>query len=451
VELDKLADRRIFDFVMTVPNVIDKEGERIPEEGLDESLDLWLLNGAPITMEHTNKLAAKGLRWWKGRYNGNDAYFGRGIVNEGPMGDVAWHGIKTKKYKMVSIGGVSLDPKKKEDGHTDLNDTFVVEVSLCEEGMHPDADIVGFNELAKAKGYKWFAKAAILDSTELEKKVVKRGDKWCVIHCHGAKAGQAIKCFNTKQEAEAMHAAIQANKADPHSEKFKRCVEHVKRQGSTRNAYAVCTAALGEEAFKADSYEKKLIKQLKGGAFMAKKVKKQEEEEEKPEEKPEEEKPEEEEKQEYVTPEQLAEALANLKDSIIAELRAPAEATAEIEETKKQENTDGGEPSPDGTEDEEPEGEASTPETDEGEGKGEDKDLSNLPDLNKKIEEAVQAEIKKALDFSERAETPRPGQGKPATEMDPYERMKAGIPTDFSEIRKSQRQVAEKQLQEIFG
>lgn len=43
-------------------------------------------------------------------------------------------------------------------------------------------------------------------------KVVKRGNQWCVIHCHGADAGKAIKCFDTEGEAQAMHAAIQANR-----------------------------------------------------------------------------------------------------------------------------------------------------------------------------------------------------------------------------------------------
>lgn len=43
-------------------------------------------------------------------------------------------------------------------------------------------------------------------------KVVKRGEQWCVIHCTGPDAGKAIKCFPTKEEAEAMHRAIQAKK-----------------------------------------------------------------------------------------------------------------------------------------------------------------------------------------------------------------------------------------------
>ena len=37
---------------------------------------------------------------------------------------------------------------------------------------------------------------------------------------------------------------------DIHSEKWKRCVEHVKEQGDVDNAYAVCTASLGQDSFK---------------------------------------------------------------------------------------------------------------------------------------------------------------------------------------------------------
>jgi hypothetical protein len=45
-----------------------------------------------------------------------------------------------------------------------------------------------------------------------EDMVVQRGNQYCVIHCHGPEAGKAIKCFATKEEAEAMHRAIQAQK-----------------------------------------------------------------------------------------------------------------------------------------------------------------------------------------------------------------------------------------------
>jgi hypothetical protein len=47
-----------------------------------------------------------------------------------------------------------------------------------------------------------------------EDKVVQRGDQWCVVHCHGEEEGEVIKCFPTREEAEAMHRAIQAQKGD---------------------------------------------------------------------------------------------------------------------------------------------------------------------------------------------------------------------------------------------
>jgi len=48
--------------------------------------------------------------------------------------------------------------------------------------------------------------------SDFQKAVEKRGSKWCVVHCSGADAGQVIKCFDSEAEAQAMHAAIQANK-----------------------------------------------------------------------------------------------------------------------------------------------------------------------------------------------------------------------------------------------
>lgn len=44
-------------------------------------------------------------------------------------------------------------------------------------------------------------------------KVVQRGTQWCVVHCHeDGSIGGTIKCFATKEKAEAMHRAIQAQK-----------------------------------------------------------------------------------------------------------------------------------------------------------------------------------------------------------------------------------------------
>jgi len=52
----------------------------------------------------------------------------------------------------------------------------------------------------------------LVESTELSEKVEKRGNKWCTVHCHGAKKGQVIHCFDTKEKAMAQHQAIQMSK-----------------------------------------------------------------------------------------------------------------------------------------------------------------------------------------------------------------------------------------------
>lgn len=51
-----------------------------------------------------------------------------------------------------------------------------------------------------------------LEKAYVEKKVERRGNEWCVVHCTGPDAGKAIKCFPTKKEADDMHAAIMTNK-----------------------------------------------------------------------------------------------------------------------------------------------------------------------------------------------------------------------------------------------
>lgn len=165
MKLTKLANKRIIDFVATVPEVPDKEHEKMDDINFDESMDLWLLQDGPINLEHSNKKVGKGIRWWKDKYQGKDAFFVRGIINEDPLGDKAWNGVLTKKYKDVSIGGVSLDPQHNADGTTSLDKTYVAEISLCEDGMHPMSDIIDFNEVAKPN-YKFFAKAVITNKTE---------------------------------------------------------------------------------------------------------------------------------------------------------------------------------------------------------------------------------------------------------------------------------------------
>lgn len=52
----------------------------------------------------------------------------------------------------------------------------------------------------------------MVEEEEITEKVEKRGNKWCTVHCHGAKKGQIIHCFDTKEKALAQHRAIQMSK-----------------------------------------------------------------------------------------------------------------------------------------------------------------------------------------------------------------------------------------------
>ena len=54
---------------------------------------------------------------------------------------------------------------------------------------------------------------------ELDERVEKRGNRWCTVHCHGAKKGQVIACFDTKEKAMAQHRAIEMSKHMGESEK----------------------------------------------------------------------------------------------------------------------------------------------------------------------------------------------------------------------------------------
>ena len=154
MQLNKLSNERIFDFVLTVPEIVDKEGEKMPENELPEALDKWLLNGAPISLKHSNKIIGKGLRWWKDNYKGFPAFFARGIINKNSkLSDMVWNDILNKKYTDVSIGGASWNRSIDKDGAVGLNDLEVLEVAVCEEGMHPYSDIIDVNEFAKSKLY----------------------------------------------------------------------------------------------------------------------------------------------------------------------------------------------------------------------------------------------------------------------------------------------------------
>lgn len=106
-------------------------------------------------------------------------------------------------------------------------------------------------------------KDEISDNEPLEEKVVKRGGKYAVVHCHGKNKGKTIATHATKAGAMAQHRAIQASKHKqavdkavvftsamsqtiftendrPPKKWFDDCVAGVKKSGSATDPNAVC-------------------------------------------------------------------------------------------------------------------------------------------------------------------------------------------------------------------
>jgi hypothetical protein len=55
----------------------------------------------------------------------------------------------------------------------------------------------------------------------LTERIEKRGNQFCIVHCHPPNEGEIIKCFPTREEAESMHAAMMAGKESVKTEPAK--------------------------------------------------------------------------------------------------------------------------------------------------------------------------------------------------------------------------------------
>ena len=156
MDLKELSDKRLFEFIATGPK-LDKENDTVPMDEVDKALLGWMRNNAPISEKHSNIIIGRGLTF-KEDNEGNRVVIGE--INEGKSADEAWKKIQSGEYSMVSIGGGAFEKTPNLHGGEDLKGLEILEVALCEEGMYPDANIIGKNELAKATPF--FAKAKII-------------------------------------------------------------------------------------------------------------------------------------------------------------------------------------------------------------------------------------------------------------------------------------------------
>ena len=212
---------------------IDRQGELVRISGLEKVMD-WFIKYGVIHYKHSFINFAEPIGW-KREGDAIKIKVGAHSNYEGLFPHFDWIWKQIKGYYLagvpgyMSIGGSKVDAQLKCDSFTgtcfnDISKLGVFEASWV--GASPantGAAVTHVNVMAKAEdGAEYQGTPEITASTSLtttdtpepilEKRVEKRGSQWCVIHCHGPDAGKPIKCFDTKEQAEAMHRAIEANK-----------------------------------------------------------------------------------------------------------------------------------------------------------------------------------------------------------------------------------------------
>ncbi len=234
---------RIFEAWGSV-EIRDIEGDLLPMEEFEPIMPILMKRGGFIIDDHSNRVVGKILNYqFKGKEIDGKVVPGLLLTNQifkdYKTDDEVWGDIVNGGAKGMSFGGRSRAPieRKVIDGQpTNIRrqlEGFEFTVVRGDKiPVNPEAEITYANTMAKSTKCRYvkfgdvhvcipcnkeqnvlydidFKKGAQL----LNKKVEKRGNKWCVVHCHGPDAGKPIKCFDTKEEADRMHRAIQANKS----------------------------------------------------------------------------------------------------------------------------------------------------------------------------------------------------------------------------------------------
>jgi len=154
--------------------------------------------------------------------------------------------ISLEDFKYMSIKEMVNKLKQWEKERRKLN----YEARRITEKEKKHIELVSnINSIKHAIGDRMLIEKMVIDSSKLDKaldlinkRVERRGNKWCVVHCTGPDAGKAIKCFPTKEQAMAMHRAIQVNKQakKPPKAEWDRCENKARGIASIKDPAAYC-------------------------------------------------------------------------------------------------------------------------------------------------------------------------------------------------------------------
>lgn len=126
----------------------DKQGDKVPFEAIKKIIPIILKRRAPITIKHTNKIVGEIIGMLPGmhpRYAVPAVNVVGRIFDDYRIDDEAWNGIKSKKYKELSMGGQQAG--RNEKGEVEWVEQC--ELALVESGANPAATIEAMS-MAKA-------------------------------------------------------------------------------------------------------------------------------------------------------------------------------------------------------------------------------------------------------------------------------------------------------------
>jgi hypothetical protein len=135
-------------------STVDKSGESIKASDVAKVMPALIERGAPILLEHTNRVVGKIDSWeLKKNAQGSEGIYLCGHIHKDyDVDDKVWNGIKSGKLGMLSIGGDISARKVNCDGgdcHIDLMNPEIYEFSVVPSGMNKESGIDYVNRVAK--------------------------------------------------------------------------------------------------------------------------------------------------------------------------------------------------------------------------------------------------------------------------------------------------------------
>ena len=157
--------------------VVDRQGEVIPIEEIEKTMDVWMSRGGPINVNHTNQTVGKALNWRREDKNGNPGILITAeLFKHYKTDDQVWDMVKNSEIEGLSIGGRAYT-KEESGGTTFVKDLITWEFSLVPRTGNQEATFESINMMAKSNVEKVNSTDAISTASLGEESIKSEKDK----------------------------------------------------------------------------------------------------------------------------------------------------------------------------------------------------------------------------------------------------------------------------------